>query len=328
MTRNSIHVFAIFGLIALLSSSLYAADNDRDGLPDEWQAAYGFTTNAFAPKLTAWWQMDDTSKTNVIDRSSSGLNGTLVNFEPSPFELGLFGNALVFAPHSQVQFDGTNAAWNVSKSFTFSSWYKGTNAVVTSTVAHWRDEVGNSWQVDVSIGGTVAFLFEPTGRPSQVLQGTANTMNVNDQEWHHIAAVFDADRSQAVLYVDGTAETNAYVEYWEPGPTQAFSLGNLNPDLSLNRFTLDEVRFYHAALSSDEILELPATYSDPDGDGICNLYEYLRGTNPRVPDAQEDRFKVDVTPPPSVLDSVHLSSPNPNLDFRTSLALRAETALR
>jgi hypothetical protein len=72
-----------------------AADFDADGLPDDFEATYGFSTNGLPntnltlSALVGWWQMDDTSQTNVVDRGSSNLTGTLTNFTGFPFVTGI-----------------------------------------------------------------------------------------------------------------------------------------------------------------------------------------------------------------------------------------------
>src|SRR5262245_58235304 len=70
--------------LLMMSSAAPAADFDNDGLPDDWQAQYGFSTNGYAStNLVGWWQMNDGSKTNVVDRSGRSLTGMLTNFSAS-----------------------------------------------------------------------------------------------------------------------------------------------------------------------------------------------------------------------------------------------------
>ncbi|MBI4027027.1 MAG: hypothetical protein HY360_18730, partial [Verrucomicrobia bacterium] len=53
-------------------------------------------------------------------------------------------------------------------------------------------------------------------------------------------------------------------------------------------FLLDEARLYNIALSSNEILDLPNTFADPDNDGLSNLDEYRQGADPTRPDTDGD----------------------------------------
>ncbi len=290
MRHKHIHFlfFFVIGVFVSIPVFTRAEDSDRDGLPDDWQTSHGFSTNGFAAKLTGWWQMDDTSHTNVLDRSSHDLTGALSQFSTFPFSPGIFGTALDFTPHSRVKFDSANPWWALPQSFTISAWYLGSNSTTFTTLAHWMDVQGNNWRLGVSPKGISQFQFEAAGQPVQSVEGGNNAWNVNDRQWHHIAGVFDSQQAEAILYVDGATEAVRLITRWNPGSPLAFSLGNLNPDLSINRFTLDETRLYHSALSSSEILELPATYSDPDGDGLPNLSEWIYKLNPLNADSDSD----------------------------------------
>jgi hypothetical protein len=141
-----------------------AADYDADGLDDDWEATYGFSTNGLPntnltlSALVGWWQMDDTSQTNVLDRSTNSLTGTLTNFVAFPFVTGIYSNALDFSTNSLVSFVATNSVLKLTNSFTISVWFWGTNAAEETTLVEWSSATGSASQFlrpdsDVTAGG-------------------------------------------------------------------------------------------------------------------------------------------------------------------------------
>jgi len=269
---------------ALLALRLHAADFDKDGLEDSWQAQYGFATNGFAStNLVGWWQMDDGSKTNVLDRSGRNLTGKLTNFVAAPFVPGLYNSALSFSANSHVVFPTTNSL-QITNSFTISTWFRGSNANKTTTLARWDSANGKTWHLQISTNGMAQIQFNAATNNVQLIRSTAITPSLYDNQWHHVAAVYNKGSLQATLYVDGDQEAYAWPTSWTPMGFQSFTLGTATNAA----FVLDEARLYNTYLSASGVLQLPATYSDPDGDGLTNLQESQNGTNPLLADSDAD----------------------------------------
>jgi hypothetical protein len=68
-------------LLAVFSGLLVAFnDFDGDGLDDDWEAAYGFSTNAYSHlDLIGWWPLNETNGSIAPDRSTNNLPLTLVD---------------------------------------------------------------------------------------------------------------------------------------------------------------------------------------------------------------------------------------------------------
>ncbi len=263
--------------------SLFAADFDQDSLPDAWAAQYGFATNGYSPlDQGGWWQMDDATKANVADRSGNSVTGSLNNFVPAPFIPGLFSNALYFSSNSVSSFSTNNPKLTLTNEFTFSAWYFAPPTTHRADIATWKDINGNNWLLGVQTNGVPRLLFN--GVQKVETTSTNSVYKVNDSAWHHIAGVYARSNSSAIVYLDGFVSAKATITNWNPTAASSFTLGSTNNTI----FALDEARLYRIAISSNGIEQLPATYYDPDNDGLSNLQEYQLGTNPLNPDTDGD----------------------------------------
>ncbi len=257
----------------LLMEGLHAADFDGDGLMDSWQIQYGFPTNGYdSTNLVAWWQMDQTTGTNVADRTTNSVTGTLSNFTAFPFVTGLYSNAISFSSNSFARFSTNSGILTLSNHFTISTWYNATNTTKRVDVATWRDTNGNSWIFGVQTNGLPRMVFNQI----QNVQVTNVAFNVNNSTWHHLAGVYAKSNSVATVYVDGIPLAAATITNWNPKLVSSFLLGVTNNAV----FLLDEARLYQSVISSNGMGQLPATYYDTDGDGFSNLQEMQKGTDP------------------------------------------------
>jgi len=303
LRSKAVGLFAFF--IIALAIFCWAVDFDSDGLPDSWQSTYGFATNGYdSTNIVGWWQMDDTSSTNAKDRSVNAVHGAFSNFTAFPFVTGIFSNALSFQTNSFVNFPTNGGALNVTNSFTISAWFLGSNSNKTTTIARWVDVVGSSWEVSVYTNGTSQMIFRDTNQVAQTVRGTSGTLNAYDNQWHQLTGVYSWSDSLATLYVDGTSEAALTVTNWHPQAVASFKMGGATNAA----FTLDEARLYKSPLPLVGVLQLPATYSDPDGDGFSNLQEYLAGTNPLNPDTDDDGIPDGSDPHPLVNDAMTITN--------------------
>jgi hypothetical protein len=139
----------------------------------------------------------------------------------------------------------------------------------------------------VKTNGVAQFRFQDPSGSLQTVSGGTNALNIRDGEWHHLVGVYSFTTTNATLYVDGVAEATGTITNWNPSAASTFAFGFLPPPPNAP-FTLDEARLYNVALSSNDVLQLPNIYYDPDGDGLSNLQENQYGTNPNSADTDSD----------------------------------------
>jgi hypothetical protein len=310
----SLQIVALIGALALLIPHVTrAVDADGNGrLPDEWESQYGLSPTTFnhSASIVGWWQFDDASQNNALDRSSHNLTGTFSGFDvATPYVSGLFNTAIGFSNgNSSVSFAGTtnnnnpSSSFNLGAAFTVSMWFLGASATDDTILTEWSGASGDFWSLGITVDGFARLQFINGADVKQSVQAVANaagSINVRDAHWHHIAGVYDAASGTATLYVDGVAQASAIVINWALSPASGFVLGK--PDrVSANApFTLDEVRLYNVPISATDISKLPCTYYDADGDGLSNLAEYQAGTNPTLTDTDGDGITDNSDPKPT-----------------------------
>ncbi len=141
------------------------------------------------------------------------------------------------------------------------------------TIAFWMKSAGN----DTSVGSFAAIIFDRRTDNGEVItmvdDGTlfvqtfshnfhvnqfATTIMVNDDQWHHVAFVYDQGFYGSIrIYVDGLlAASNPNSNSWSWDPVEEIELGKSH-DAFWERFTgyLDDVQFYGRILSTAEVVQ-------------------------------------------------------------------------
>ncbi len=119
---------------------------------------------------------------------------------------------------------------------------------------------GYSWAIQVQNNANAGVAIA-NGVSNTILTGTAQ---INDGQWHHIAATFDAVTGQRKLYVDGVLDVEDVVGV--PGtPISTWATGryaiagratDANTATTIYRGYVDDVRIYNSVLTAYEISQI------------------------------------------------------------------------
>ena len=155
-----------------------------------------------------------------------------------------------------MQFDGTNdyidtaleSAFDFTGPFSVSFWMKRNG--YTKSWEAMLTKADSAWGIARNGGGrSVAFTTFSASGTWHDLVGTAT---VDDNQWHHVVAVFTGTQKQ--LYIDGAL--NASANY-----AQTMRTNNLNVRMGMNEEyaagfyggALDQIRVYGRALTPAEV---------------------------------------------------------------------------
>lgn len=214
------------------------------------QIAYNY--NGGEP--VAWWKLDQTSGTSVLDYSGFNSHGTFNNMDPATDWLSGSNCRL----NGCLDFDAVNDYVTIpandiiqpTSSITVSAWYRTSSTAVQGIVLKRYAELTapfNSYGLHVLAGGLPAFVLS-TSMTQTVLSWNRN---ISDSRWHHITGVYDG--TQARLYVDGklvnSTPLTGNIIY--SNITLRFGAGVLPPPVSdkqLLNGRLDEVKIFNYPL--------------------------------------------------------------------------------
>ncbi|MDH7598639.1 MAG: LamG domain-containing protein [Sedimentisphaerales bacterium] len=223
-----------------------------------YSLAWGFTAGP-EPDLVGWWRLDEGSGNIAYDSSGNGNDGT-INGTPVWVE-GKLGGALQFngidcyidcgnGPSFQIQSQITMACWLKTPGFT-RNWA----AIITKGDTAWRlsrsSETGNS--IHMGINGTVT-----SGMP-----WFDASKPVTDNEWHHVAGVYDG--KEARIYIDGVVSARYTASGQIAANDNNVYIGE-NHGASGRLYTgiLDDVRIYRRGLTTEQIQDHHEGVCRPD----------------------------------------------------------------
>jgi lysophospholipase L1-like esterase len=205
--------------------------------------------------LVHYWKFDETSGSTFQDQMSAASAActncpTLVT--------GRISNARSFnGSTNKVNVTSVSAInWTGNSRFSIEYWMKTSSCGGSQAVVGRHDSATQlHWWVGCQNGNAVFKLVDKNGGGSTLtLTGSSN---VADGSWHHIVAIRDAISGQNRLYVDGTQQVSASVNYAAGFDSAvALNIGWLNDSGADYRFagSLDEVAIHNRALPDSEIL--------------------------------------------------------------------------
>jgi DNA uptake protein ComE-like DNA-binding protein len=228
------------------------------------------TTDTWNANYEAVWHLDEetagTGTSNLYEDATANNNDgdDLVSATGTDGQIGL-----------GQEFDGNNDYIDVSvmdphtyDELTFSAWYKSANNGVADDEYIFAHYDASSWFLigptdDGSYDDYIRYYIEVNGGPSRYYYGS---IDVVDQQWHHIAAVRTA--TNIIVYVDGVVDLNTAdldagesytVNSTGTSPTIGYDPVYANP---VDGF-LDEIRLTNSAMSQGWIVTEYNNQSDP-----------------------------------------------------------------
>ena len=215
------------------------------------------------PGMFAYLPLDDTSGPPFLDYLGAHNGACGGSACPSYTASGAVAGAQSFSAAANTGIDvpaHTQFDFGANSSFSVEYWMMTRDASSTCSgtqVVVGRDDSGSSlhWWTGCLNGGTPAFYaISSTGE-----QGSAQgSSDISDGNWHHIVAVHDDTANLLRLYLDGGPEAiSGTIDYTTgdfASASAAVNVGHLNLPGGYNfDGAIDEVAFYHRALSPTEV---------------------------------------------------------------------------
>jgi hypothetical protein len=218
-----------------------------------WSTPQAFG-NAELAGLIGWWKFDETSGTTAADSSGGHHTGTLVgNAKWAP---GKIGGAIALDGHGSFVRIAGKTAFDMADQTTIACWVNIHSvpvewmAIVTKGDSAWRlstDHQERKFHMSVND-------YNHNDVEAISLHGTTE---VNADEWHHVASVYDGKVMK--LYVDGKLDAT---KPWAGGIAKNNSDVLIGENVEQPNRCFDgligDVRIYNYALSESEIKALAA----------------------------------------------------------------------
>ena len=291
-------------------------DTDGDNFPDGFEVAEGSdpTKEASTPELVgyegvvladqpiSYWRFEDEGS-KATDLGSSKTEGDYVGVTRVP---GIVGNAAKFEDdqgNSHIDF-GEPGAGSMSQLVNVDDGNEDPDR--KTSVEFWINTsqispTDENWSSPVLFGeesggdGDIQWGYlRPDGRISFAINDAnhrhhESSIEINDEEWHHVVFTYDWSTSISQLYIDG-----------EPDPDQPEFEGGANvftdadADIQYMGWNsigrggqgqfvglFDEVAIYDKILAPDRVkVHYDSAFEDGDGDGIPDRWEEAFGLNP------------------------------------------------
>ena len=207
-----------------------------------------------------YWKFDEGYGTTANNSGNGGstLNGTLTSMASPATSTsgwtnsGKFGKGLVFDGSNDHVTIADNAALDLSTAFTISGWFKRTAAGThINFCKHVSSGNQRSYCVQVYTDNKIYVTVSSTGISNTAYFTSSST--TTDTNWHLLTGWYNGSILKAYLdgvelpgNVTGTVPSSIY------NSTTAFEIGTYN-EVNYSSGSIDEVKIYNYALTSDEI---------------------------------------------------------------------------
>jgi hypothetical protein len=220
-------------------------------------------------ELVGWWKLDG----GPADSSGYGHDGVL--FGDPEWVTGMIGGALKCdGVNDRVEIPGTSAAEGfagLEGEVTWTMWMKASASGAIQTIMAMGPAGGAHVQGNRSVNVEVSGVIMVRAHSVGALTSLNSTAVVNDDEWHHIAVTIafetDGANDSMKVYIDGDPaegyETDAVDINQHAGVAADFVVTLGYRAGSPFGGTIDDVRIYDRALTTDEIRVLIESGGEP-----------------------------------------------------------------
>gem|GEM_PF-2703824 len=201
--------------------------------------------------LIAYWRMDETSGTFVLDSADGDQNGTTQNMEAADWATGKMGRDLNFDGVNEFALINTNSNDfnHGTGAFSWAGWIKTNDTGNYNTILSY-----GTYDPGLSVHGTSGYLWiydEPT--PNDL---NTTVAGFNNGQWHHFAVVrTGTGANQTTIYKDGAQAATVTYAGTISKPSQ-LRLGYDNSAGDELTGQLDDIRIYNKAITAADVNRL------------------------------------------------------------------------
>jgi hypothetical protein len=230
------------------------------GSPSGVGAVLGSQDQTFMSEgLVGYWKMDEASANTCsggvndsCDSSGNGNDGAWSGTVTSGS--GKFGNSGLFSSSGSINM-GDISNFNMgTDDMTISVWAKRPDNGISQELVNkgilGSGDIGDSYTLYIQSTGVLKSMFS-VGGSNAIFNGSTV---VDDNEWHHIVAVFDRDGNLS-NYIDGNLDSSVSISDHN-GVDLSNSYDFLVGGSRAYAGSIDETRIYNRALSAGEIADL------------------------------------------------------------------------
>jgi hypothetical protein len=232
------------------------------------------------PAPIAWWKLDDNaSSTTVADSSGNGYTGTAYANTDTKTTTGVLNGALRFDKSSDYveQFSAVGSTFSGDSSYSF--WIAPSSGQGVEQYVFWTYSQGYASYSGVRImwDGTLSFLYtSPSPSVNQFETHTLSPIFSTGQNGWKFITITLTENDKVRLYCDGVEEALAATD------NHFGSMGSFSADVlylgarvydgsAYYGGTLDDVRIYNVALSSNQVSTLYNSYTPPPAPALVTI---------------------------------------------------------
>ena len=285
---GSIYADSYSGETVLIGTSAafsYAKSSYHQDETDPTPTITGTTGGTFSATPSG---LSINASTGTIDLSASTIQPYTITYTvdgvSANFSLSVTASPFVANTYS-MQFDGVNdyidvgnpSSLQITGNLTLSTWVK-TSMTSTGFVIS-KDNLSNrNYALVVAMdGGTLKARFFIV-KNNTLVNVTSNTINVGDNNWHHIVGVNDG--TDLKIYVDGNLEnTNSGAGGTIDNDSVDLNIGRRGDNNLFFSGKLDETAIWNTALSSDAVTEIYDAANNNTGKALDLSTDYNNYTS-------------------------------------------------